>query len=106
MDPKAIPKILFALLKHRAKKALGEEAVGIIAKELIDLGEGEISKRLEGWLADQTIKQKLKEASEQAVTCFLKEDIDDDLKQWIVQLHLCGLPQLQTALAQLPYPLE
>ena len=106
MDAEAIPKILFALLKHRAKKALGEEAVGILADEFVDLGEGEISKRLEDWLGDQTIKRKLEEASEKAVTCFLQEDIDDELKQWMVGLPFDDLPKLQTAMGQLPDQLD
>jgi len=102
MQARVIPQLLLALLRHQIKKALGEEALGILAKELTDLGGEELDRRLDVWYGDQSLAVSLERAAKLADECFRTACDDPELAQWMVSMPLAGLPHLRSAIAELP----
>ncbi len=103
--PSTLLKLLVALLKHRARAWLGEEAAGIAAHTLIDQ---ELQTRLEAWLGQEQTARALLQAAERA-RLYLQDPRhcpDEDLRCLFHSLDFGDLPTVQQALADLPQALD
>ncbi|MGQ9711027.1 MAG: hypothetical protein ACUVXE_11240, partial [Anaerolineae bacterium] len=90
-----------ALLKHQARRWLGEEALGIAAETLLD---EQVQARLDAWLTQAETQQRLLQAAETA-QAWLQDPAncpDAHLRALFRDLPFGDLPSVQTALAELP----
>ena len=100
-DPRRLPfKILIALLKHQVKRFAGEEAVGIVAEELIDAGGEGALAQVDKWLQEPKTQKEIDRALAQASELLKKSRLDDELRQTF--LTLSSDEGLRKAISQLP----
>ena len=100
--PHTFIKFLTALLKHQARRWLGEEALGIAAETLLD---EPLQARLEAWLTQAETQRHLLQAA-QTAQAWLQDPAncpDADLRALFRDLPFGDLPSVQAALAELPH---
>ena len=81
---KNIIKLIVALLKHQAELWLGEEAVGIAGKTLVEIGGEELQEKIDKLIAGNEGAKELLDAAQRADDYFQKNCKDDVLirKRW------------------------
>jgi hypothetical protein len=94
----AVMRLLTALLKHQVERILGEDALGVLFKELAGLG----GENLQSWLEGKAVRQEIENALARAEACVQKANQDAQLAQWIQMLPLGRLPGLVDLIADLP----
>jgi hypothetical protein len=102
---KNILKLTFALLKNGAKQAFGEEALGIAAETLVEIGGDKAQASLEAVLGTKDGTLKLIESAQKADEYFRNKCEDNDLRQAFT-LSMGNLPSIQAELAELPTSMD
>jgi hypothetical protein len=102
MADNAIIKIMTALLKHQVKKLVGEDALGVIGQELTAIGGDKLDDQVKTWLGEKTTAEELEKAADYALNSFREKVQDDELRQWIVMMPLRDLPEVISAIEELP----
>ena len=103
--PKNIIKLTVALLKHQAELWLGEEAVGIAGKTLIEIGGEELQEKIDRLLEGEEGANELLAAAQRADDYFQKHCQDTTLKGALT-LSYGDLPSVQKALGKLPEAMD
>ena len=98
MADNAFVKIGTALLKHQVKKLVGEETLGVLSKELADIG----GDKLDAWLGDKSTTEEIEKAANIARDNFRDKINDDEVEQWMVMLPIHDLPAVLSAIEELP----
>jgi len=98
---KNLLKLTFALLKHQAKNIFGEEALGVAADTLIDIGGEKAQANLESMLGTQEGASKLLEAAQKADQLFREKCTDQELHEAFT-IPMGDLPSVQQSLKDLP----
>lgn len=98
-------KLTLALLKHQAKNIFGEDALGIAAETLVDIGGEKVQASLESLLGTQEGVSRLLEATRNAETCFQQKCEDVDLRAAFT-MPMGDLPSVQFAIRELPKALD
>ncbi|HIE57029.1 MAG TPA: hypothetical protein EYP88_02180, partial [Anaerolineales bacterium] len=106
--PKDMLKIASALLKHQATLWLGEEAVGIAAEKLIEIGGEKLQENLDHFTATESGNKKLLKAVEEADRYFQQECQKAGLADLsgAFSLSFGTLPGVQVALKELPQAMD
>ena len=102
---KNLLKLIFALLKHQVKNIFGEEALGVAAETLVEIGGEETQARLESIFGTNVGAEKLLKAAQQAEECFQRKCKDQDLRGAFT-LRIYDLPSLQKAISKLPTTID
>ena len=100
MADNAFVKIGTALLKHQVKKLVGEETLGVISKELAEIG----GDKLDFWLGNKSTVEAIEKAATTARNLFRGKVNDDEVEQWMVMLPIHDLPPVLSAIEELPEP--
>jgi|GEM_PF-541271 len=103
--PKNILKLLAALLKHQAELWLGEEAVGIAGKTLVEIGGETLQQKIDEFLDSDEGSAQLLAAAQRADSYFQRNCDDFTLRQHFT-FHFGDLPTVQKALAELPKAMD
>jgi hypothetical protein len=98
MEANVLVKIGTALFKHRVRKLLGEETLGILSQELSDAGADVLNRYLSGQATGEAIQQ----AALTARDSFRNKINDEELEQWMIMLPLHTLPTVLSAIDELP----
>ncbi len=99
--PQTTVKIALAIVKHRLKKLVGDEAWELVGKEVVDAGGEQVTARLDAILGSREGATRLVEAGRKADACFQDRCHDPDLRG-AISLSWGDLPSVQQALAELP----
>ena len=102
MADNALIRILTALLKHQVKKAIGDDALGVIGQELTAIGGDKLDEQVKLLLGEKSTIESLEKAAEYVHTCFRGKVNDKDVEQWMVMLPLDNLPIIVSAIEELP----
>lgn len=100
-----ILKLTVALLKHQAKLWLGENAVGIIGENLIEIGDEDLQKRIEEFIATDIGGRELIKIIRLADSDFQLQCKDHELRQAFT-LSFGDLDSVQKALVELPHAMD
>jgi hypothetical protein len=98
-------RLLFAILKHQAKNFFGEDALGIAAETLVEIGGEKVKASLESLLGTQEGGSRLLEATRNAETCFQQKCDDVDIRTAFT-MPMGDLPSVQFAIRELPKALD
>ena len=102
---KNLLKLTFALLKHQAKNIFGEEALGVAAETLVEVGGEKAQASLESLLGTQEGASKLLDAARKADDRFRELCKDPDLCDAFT-IPMGDLPSVQQVLAELPSSID
>lgn len=94
-------KLILALLKHQVKKSVGEEALGIVAQTLVDIGGEKTQASIDSMLGTHEGIKKLLDVATKADACFREKCDDKDLLDAFT-IPMGDLVSVQHALRELP----
>ena len=103
--PKHLLRLLVALVRHRAKTWLGEEALGVVGGTLAEIGGEELQARLDRWLKEEATARQLLEVARRADGEF-RDRCDDPALLQALTLDFGTLPSVQAVLADLPQAMD
>ena len=95
-------QVAAALLKHYAKKAFGEDALGIVADELIGEGKEGALAKVDAWLKKPAALQRVARAIEGSGDMLSRSKAEPSLWSAITRLPLGDEPALREAILLLP----
>ncbi len=104
--PKTVVKVFVELVKHQAKRQLGDGAINVLAEAVADFAGDEVSEKLAAYLDQGESAEKLLSAFERADACFAGECGDEKLRQAIHDKPLRDLGTLAKLAARLPQTLD
>ena len=93
--PKDILKLAAELIKHQAKKQLGDGFIDVLSKQLVDYAGDNAHEKVNGWLESGENAEKILSAFQDADKGF-RDQGDDAFKQMIVSKPLRQLESLKT----------
>lgn len=103
---KTVTKLFSELVKHQAKKHLGEGVFDVLAGGAAEVGGQVATERVSALVSQGANAEKLLAAFRRADSCFAKRCDDRALKQAITSQPLAGLPSLEKLAASLTDSLD
>ena len=103
--PKDILKLATELIKHQAKKQLGDGFIDVLSRQLVDYAGDNVSEKVNGWLESGKNTENLLEAFKDADIAFHDQG-DNTFKQMIASKPLSNLESLEELAGSLPKTLD
>lgn len=104
--PKTVVRLATELLKHQAKNLIGDEALNIIAKSMIDYAGENVTEKITSYFNNEDNAENLLAAFKDADASFLSECEDNTLRQMVISKPLADLPSLENLASKLSKTLD
>ncbi|MBZ0320170.1 MAG: tetratricopeptide repeat protein, partial [Anaerolineae bacterium] len=95
----AAPRILVAVVKHRIKLAVGEEALQGISDAVAETLGDEVEAQINRWLNNDKFRKQIDEAAKSADACFREQYTKNtELVDLLLGMALAGSPEIEKAI--------